>query len=331
MENMDLSYNHFLILSLGLLDEVENGWDKHKQLRCLYAVSNNTTRHYTHITIPKQNGGFRELFIPDFLLKKIQQNILHNILEKFPVSGYATAYSKGSGVLKNAEPHVGQKQILKLDICNFFDSIPFYRVYGIVFSRVYFPPAVAALLTNLCCYNDCLPQGAPTSAAISNLIMKPFDNYMGKWCEERKIVYTRYCDDMTFSGDFDAVAVIRKVKNFLKVMGFELNNKKIKVINSSNRQSVTGIVVNEKAQVSREYRNKLRQEIYYCEKYGISSHLLKLGNPRYLPADREQIQCYLQSLLGRVNYVLQFNPQDKFFKEAKIKLKTMLKTGNTKK
>ena len=303
------------VLSLGLLEGI--GWTDEKQLRCLYSVSNHVESHYAHYVIPKQNGESRELLAPDFILKKIQRNILSHVLEKLPVSPYATAYRKGSGVLKNASPHVKQKIILKLDICDFFGSILYDKVYNAAFPRAYYPPSVAALLTHLCCYKDALPQGAPTSAAISNLVMRPFDETMGKWCEERDIVYTRYCDDMTFSGDFDPASVIRKARNFLFAMGFQLNEKKTRIINNSQRQSVTGVVVNEKPQALREYRSKLRQEIYYCEKYGVGSHLGRVNDPRN-PMD------YLESLLGRIHYVLQINPQDEYFVQAKKRVQVML-------
>lgn len=95
--------------------------------------------------------------------------------------------------------------------------------------------------------------------------MRPFDIYMDGWCRERGIAYTRYCDDMTFSGDFDAAALCSKVRSYLEAMGFTLNEKKTKLLTGDVRQSVTGIVVNDKLQVSREYRKKLRQEVYYCK------------------------------------------------------------------
>ena len=113
------------------------------------------------------------------------------------------------------------------------------------------PPAAGVLLTSLCCYRDCLPQGSPVSAAVSNLVMRPFDEYMGTWCRERGISYTRYCDDLTFSGDFNVKEVRDKAENFLKVMGFSLNRKKTRVLGRGQRQCVTGIVVNDFPQAAR--------------------------------------------------------------------------------
>ena len=239
------------VLSLELLKDT--GQTADQKLRCLYAVSKNTCRHYKCFTVPKWDGTVWELQAPDPLLKEIQRSILRNGLETLPVSPYAAAYRRGVGILYNVVPHLKKNKVLKLDIRDFFGSISYMMVYNSAFPRLYYPPSVAALLAYLCCYMDYLPQGAPTSAAISNLIMKPFDDYMGKWCGEKNIVYTRYCDDMTFSGDFDVIPVIHKVRNFLFSMGFELNKKKTKVVNNNNRQAVTGVIVNEKPQVSRAY------------------------------------------------------------------------------
>ena len=197
-----------------------------KRLALLYGLANHTEDHYTLRKIPKRSGGVRILQEPDSLLKYIQRQILHRILSQFPVSGCARAYIKGVSLRDNALPHTGKEKILKLDIHDFFGSLSFIQVYQRAFPGTLFPPSVRALLTSLCCLDSALPQGAPTSPCISNLVMKPFDDYMESWCLERQISYTRYCDDMTFSGSFTPAEVINKVKPFLLRMGFELNEKK---------------------------------------------------------------------------------------------------------
>ena len=101
------------------------------------------------------------------------------------------------------------------------------------------------LLTYLCTYYNVLPQGAPTSAYISNLVMKAFDEELGGWCKENNISYTRYSDDMTFSGNFNPSVVIIRVRKMLRSLGLKLNDKKIAVIGKNKQQLVTGIVVNE--------------------------------------------------------------------------------------
>lgn len=328
--------------SFGLLSGIP--LDKEKELACLYAVSNHTEKHYRQVHIPKKKGGMRRLCVPDDLLCTIQKNILRNVLCDFFVSSYAAAYKKKTSILDNVMPHVGAKQIVKLDIKDFFENISYLLVYQHAFPATYFPPAIRRILAELCCYRDYLPQGAPTSPAVSNLVMKPFDEYMGAWCQERDICYTRYCDDLTFSWKnveedkkmTDTGTLIKKVRGFLQVYGFELNNKKTRILARNVRQSVTGIIVNEKAQVSREYRRALRQELYYCRKFGVESHLRRKyaecdGSKERTGKQNENIEfdetknfeqkilCrkYLQNLLGKINYVCLVNPEDAEFQKAK--------------
>ncbi len=330
---------HAMLHSLHLLDGVHI--EKEKYLSCLYSVSNHPEQHYHPAAIPKKHGGVRKLLVPDYLLCRIQKNILHHVLAEFPVSAYAKAYKPRSGIVENAKPHVRAKEILKLDIQNFFDNITFFQVYRSAFPAIYYPPTIRTLLANLCCCWDLLPQGAPTSPAVSNLVMKPFDEYMGSWCKERGIRYTRYCDDMTFSGEFDRQEARNQVRGFLAAYGFELNEKKTRVQKNHQRQTVTGIVVNEKPQVSRAYRRKLRAEIYYCGRYGVESHLQRIRECEneenvHLKNVCSEKACqvteadciqYLQSLLGKINYVLQVNPEDAEFCQAKKQVKEMLGKG----
>lgn len=311
-EQVKITLHSFDLLSgIGLNEE--------KELPCLYAVSNHAQGHYHPVQIPKKSGGTRRLLVPDFLLSTIQRNILHHVLCEVSVSKYAMAYKKKSSVLDNARAHVGAEQIVKLDIQDFFENISFLLVYQYAFPATYFPPAIRRMLTELCCYKDYLPQGASTSPTISNLVMKPFDEYMGKWCEEREICYTRYCDDLTFSwkrlNDTDIKTLIAKVRGFLRVYGFELNHKKTRILKKNMCQNVTGIVVNEKPQVSREYRRKLRQEIYYCRKYGVESHLSRKYAKCNKDFDygRNGKQKYLQRLLGKISYVCLINPTETEF------------------
>lgn len=317
------------ILSMELIRR--KNWDDNKKLACLYALSNHPEKHYRRAYIPKRNGGTRCLMIPDELLMEVQRNILHHVLDQLPVSAYATAYRRGAGICEGAALHTGKNIVLKMDMENFFDHILFFMVFERAFPAIYFPPAAAGLLTNLCCYREHLPQGAPTSAAISNLVMKPFDEYMGKWCGDRDIAYTRYSDDLTFSGNFDAAVVERKVRGFLESCGFNVNRSKTSVCRQGMRQQVTGLTVNEKVQVPPAYRRRLRQEIYYCEKYGVKSHLERSGRGGQADScvnagERTEAECaaYLRGLLGKVNFCLQANPEDQWYREAAGRLKRLL-------
>lgn len=311
-----------MLLSFELLEGLPIR--EEKRLACLYAVSNHVEMHYHAAEIKKRSGGVRHLLIPDRLLQGIQKNLLHHVLEGLSVSGYATAYKKKTSVSQNALPHVGQEQIMKLDIKDFFDNITFLMVYQKAFPAAYFPPAVRRLLSALCCYEDTLPQGAPTSPAISNLVMKDFDEYVGSWCKERQIHYTRYCDDMTFSGVFDEKKLKNKIRNYLQVMGFELNDRKTRVLGTHCRQSVTGLVVNQKLNVAREYRRNLRADIYFCKKYGVEEHIRHSEKKEWMYEGEPETTRYLQHLLGQVHYILQMTPEVIEFQQAREDIKSLI-------
>lgn len=271
--------------------------------KALYTLSNTIHRHYHQVKIPKGNGEFRELSVPDDFLKAIQSKIAQKILSQEEVSPCAMAYRLGRNTLSNALPHVGQPMVMKMDIKHFFDQCIYPIVKDKAFPAEKYSEANRILLTLLCVYKDALPQGAPTSPAISNIILRDFDYAVGEWCSKRNIAYTRYCDDMTFSGMFDPSEVKILVKGELKKLGFFVNDKKTVVLRNGQRKSVTGVVVNEKPQTSAAYRRAIRQDMYYCQKYGIEEHINKNGL-HISPAN------YKAQLLGRINYALSVNPSD---------------------
>lgn len=284
----------------------------------LYGLSNNLPRHYRTVRLPKRDGTFRTLSVPDEILKRVQRAIADKLLAYEPVSPHATAYRPASNVCRNARPHVGAPRLLKLDIARFFDSIPYAAMKDTAFPREKYAEPLRILLAMLCYHGDVLPQGAPSSPAITNILMRDFDERVGAWCRVRHIAYTRYCDDMTFSGDFDPREVTDFVQQQLRAMNLFLNPRKAALIPRGKQQCVTGVVVNDKLSVPAEYRRKLRSEVYYCRKFGVEAHLRRTGSP--LPPDR-----YLTSLLGRISYVLQVCPDDGAFLEYRETVRTMLR------
>lgn len=294
--------NEFL-LSLNLIDK---DIPDSKKIKTLYSISNKVESNYNVYKIKKHNGSYRTIYAPKPLLKSIQRKILKNILNNKKISKYAKAYHEGISLKDNAYPHLNKKIILKLDIVDFFENINFYDVYKTCFNVPYFPESAGHLLTYLCTYESRLPQGAPTSSYISNLVMKEFDEEIGEYCINRDISYTRYSDDMTFSGDFNPREIITKVRKMLYKLNMKINNKKIHIINNSQQQNVTGIVVNKKIQTSSRYRNKIRQEIYYINKYGLKEHLSQINY-------QESQTKYLNSLYGKILYVLSIDSNNKEF------------------
>ena len=302
-----------ILLSLNLFNkDIEDN----KKINTLYAISNKIERNYKVYKIKKHNGNYRTIYSPNPLLKSIQKNILKNILNEKSISQYAKAYHKKLSLKDNAYPHLNKKKILKLDIIDFFENIEYPLIYQSCFSQNYFPKSIGHLLTYLCTYESRLPQGAPTSSYISNLVMKDFDEELGTWCKENNIDYTRYSDDMTFSGDFNHHELIKKVRKMLYKLNLKINNKKIHIITNAQQQNVTGIVVNNKLQTSSKYRNQIRQSIYYLKKYGIKEHLAKIN---YLNTPTK----YINSLKGKINHVLNIDPNNQEFTKYKEYIKEL--------
>ena len=285
--------------------------------KTLYALSNTISRHYRTKEVVKRSGGVRKLRIPDPLLKNVQRRIKDRLLAQEGISPYAHAYRSGASTKRNAQGHTGKDMVMKLDIQSFFDNITFAQVKERAFPKERYSEACRVLLTILCYDEERLPQGAPTSPLICNIVMKDFDGKLGRWCAERNITYTRYCDDMTFSGTFDPTAVRRMTEQLLKQEGFFLNAKKTKVIYRSGRQTVTGLTVNDTVSVPLPFRKKIRSEIWYIRRFGLASHALHAGI--------KDNDAYLKNLLGRINYVLSVT-KTKEFTEYRKYLKKLIRT-----
>jgi len=282
------------------------------QLPYLLSMSNGQRHFYRSFKLPKRNGGFRIINQPLPNLREAQEWILENILNaasSFLVSYSATAFIPGKSLRSNVEKHQGKKKIVALDIKDFFDTVKFSQVYD-VFTHMGYCDSVSMLLAKLCVLRNSLPQGAPTSPMLSNMVFFRIDNMLEGYCERRGITYTRYADDLIFSGDnINAGLLIRHVR-FLTSKRYELNNKKTKVMGQASAQYVTGIVVNAKAQAPRRYRQRIRQEVYYIKQKGIDYHFSHVKN---LPVWITKPEVYLNHLLGKINFVLQINPDDREF------------------
>lgn len=275
-------------------------------------ASNAQKLFYKHYTIPKKSGGFRNIEEPLSTLKDIQCWILENILtpaSKEYVSPVAKAFMPGLNLRDNARFHKEMEVVVALDLHDFFGSVKFGEVYG-VFKKLGYCNSVVMMLTKLCVYKGSLPQGAPTSPMLSNLIFYDLDEKIFRYCQRRKIRYTRYADDMTFSGNgIDVGRLIAYVKMLVGARHLKLNDEKTKVMRRGCSQRVTGIVVNRLLQVPKTYRDKVRQEVYYCIKYGFAEHMKHITLPKWI----NTVQVYQHHLLGKINYILQINHKDEEF------------------
>lgn len=305
VQNLPIIYNqqHLALLT---------GTDFHY----LLSVSNSTKTNYKLYSIPKKHGGYRTILEPFPSLKIIQEWILKYILYSNYgkcVAKNAKAYIPKISIKDNVRLHCNKQIVLNVDLKNFFGSVTFKMVFQ-YFRSLGYTKSVAVMLSNLCTCHGSLPQGAPTSPMLSNLIFKQIDDIIFSFCRMNNIIFTRYADDMTFSGDFDSNMLISYLQNILIQHGFHINNKKTKIFRSNQRQLVTNIVVNQTPHVKKQTLRKLRQEAYYISKYGIVNHLQRLNIPSFP-------QYYLSRILGKINYSLFINPKDNAMHLAKNQIK----------
>lgn len=276
-------------------------------------VHKDAKHFYRHFQVRKKSGGVRDIYSPLPNLKEIQTWILHNILYSCPISDYAKAYVKKRSIKDAARFHKGQKYVVAIDIKDFFNFIPRVTVKN-VFCEMGYESEVSGLLASICCLDGHIPQGSPTSPALSNIVFREIDDCISKYCFNNKVRYTRYADDLIFSGDFNVRFLINEVSGILIKNGFIVNKLKTKVMRKWQRQIVTGIIVNEKTtmQVPIEVRKNLRQEMFYINKYGLESHMSHTQNDR---------ARYLAHIIGVANQVLFINPNDSKVAEFVAELK----------
>ncbi|WP_181703270.1 retron St85 family RNA-directed DNA polymerase [Chthonobacter albigriseus] len=284
-------------------------------LQYIYGVTNDQSKFYKSFTKKMRSGKKREIDQPYPSLMEIQYWILHNILEKIECSPYAKAYIKGRTLKDNARYHVGKNFIVKVDIKNFFPSIKTGSVYKLFYDCGY-TKQLATLFSRVLTLNGHLPQGAPTSPAISNLVCRSLDEVLSTIAHDRKLSYTRYADDIAFSANEYPKFLIREIRSCMRDHGFELNETKTRVMRQSGRQQITGIVVNKKMNVSKERRRRIRQELYYIEKYGIEDHI------RYINETRKNTIAHLA---GSLSYAIWIQPRSAELKKYSKMLATLHK------
>jgi retron-type reverse transcriptase len=248
--------------------------------------------HYIYFEVPKRSGGKRLLAAPHAELASAQQWILRNLLDRLANEAPAHGFIKGRSTVTNAAPHRKRDVVVNLDVSDFFPSVTFPRVRG-VFKRLGYSPAAASVLALLCTeaprrpveYNGqrywvavgdrALPQGASTSPALSNQVSRRLDRRLLGMCSRWGWTYTRYADDLTFSAPSgkrgEIALLIARVRHILSEEGFSLNPRKGRVQRAAGRQSVTGIVVNDKLSVPREEVRRLRAILHRAGKTGLAA------------------------------------------------------------
>jgi len=217
---------------------------------------------YKVATIPKKRGGTRTLHIPDRDTKALQRTILRKLLAKLKTHPTATGFDPGISIAHNAGMHVGMAVVIKLDIKDFFPNTDAQRIDR-YFRRVGWDAQCAALLTNLVTHNGGLPQGAPTSPRLSNLVNYVLDSQIERAAKKFKGTYTRYADDITISYPKDyprhVRGTVQSVRRECKYHGYTVHTRgKLRIVRRHQQQRVTGLVVNDKVALPRDKRRWLR-------------------------------------------------------------------------
>ena len=211
--------------------------------------------------VRKRSGGQRRLDVPVPELKEVQHRILRRLLSKLRTHSAVTGFEPGHSIVTNAAPHVGRAVVINIDVCDFFTATRAGRIEK-YFQRVGWNREAAVLLTNLVTYEGGLPQGAPTSPRLSNLVNMRLDSRLGRYVKSRNGTYTRYADDITISFPRDYPRKVRgtvqAVRRQLKSHGYRMHKDKLRIQRAHQQQKVTGLVVNEKVNLPRNVRRKLR-------------------------------------------------------------------------
>ena len=227
---------------------------------------------YTSFEIPKKSGGQRLINAPNKELKLIQRRLANELYEYHTrlnkdkqINGVSQAFEKGKSIFTNAKIHRKKRFIINVDLENFFDNIHFGRVRGYLIKNKDFQLSeeVATVIAQLTCFKGSLPQGAPTSPIISNYICNIFDLRIIKLAKKYKLNYTRYADDLTFSTNEKYFMenwedFMENLKKEVERAGFHLNEKKTRISYEDSRQEVTGVIVNKKISIKREYYKNTR-------------------------------------------------------------------------
>ena len=296
------------------------------QLGFFLLASDHKGGPYTTHTIPKRDGSDRQICAPKKQLKWVQKQILKHIVSKVAPHPAAHGFVNGRSTVSNATPHVGAELIVKFDLKDFFPTVHYFRVMGL-FASLGYPVGncmfgtdddanqIAPVLARLCCYTPdpkqwgsaTLPQGAPTSPAISNLVCRRLDARLQGLAEANGGTYTRYADDLTFSFPKAEGMNLGRFRGWVDQVcqqeGFVVNQEKFRVIRDSQRQVVTGIVVNDAVRAPRELRREIRAILHNCETKDIESQAKR--HPRF----KGNVQAFTQYLRGIAAYLNMVQPE----------------------
>ena len=241
---------------------------------------------YKKFRIRKRTGGYRKIACPQKELMSIQKTIYNRVLLPVNVHPAATGFRKRMSIIDNVKLHLGKDEIIKTDIVNFFGSIKQEKVIT-TFERIGYPANISQVLAELCCLDGHLPQGAPTSPALSNIISFEMDKKLTSLSYRYGLSYTRYADDITLSGyRINPEVVLADIKKAVNEEGFCLKRKKTRYIGKNRRKLITGISISsgKKLTIPKAKKREIRKNVFFILTKGLEEHkrFIKSSDPVYL-------------------------------------------------
>lgn len=282
----------------------------------LKEILKNPSSHYRVFWMGKRKGGYRMIAAPDQALKSIQNTIYRRILLSVNVHPAATGFRHQRNITDNVRPHLGKRYVLKTDIHDFFGSIRSPRVRE-AFEKMGYPKNISKVLGALCCRYRCLPQGASTSPALSNIISYAMDQKLAALAAEYNLTYTRYADDITFSGDdFTKEQILSRLKQIVREEKFELNFKKTRFLSQHHRKIITGVSVSSgvKLTIPKAKKREIRKNVHYILTKGLAEHQRHIGS---------KDPAYLKRLVGMLCYWHSIEPENIYISDSIAALKQM--------
>lgn len=250
-------------------------------------------RHYLAFDIPKKSGGKRRILAPSDKLKTLQARLASLLKKIYKPREPVKAFLEGSSIVANAHPHCRKKYVFNIDLENFFSTITFARIRGMLISKPYSLTAeTATVIAHLATIDGILPQGAPSSPILSNMLCASLDRDLYSLAKRSRAVYTRYADDITFSfycpveflppnlveyslsndkPNHYYSQVGQELQSLVRQHGFTINANKVRLQGPSERRTVTGLVTNQKPNVPRPYIRKTAALIHSLEKHGVEA------------------------------------------------------------
>ena len=274
-------------------------------------------KFYRSYTIKKRNGGERLIEAPYPSLKMVQRWILDNILIPSAVfHPSVVGFRQGKTIVDNAIPHLGHDVLLKMDIKDFFPSVTQASVRE-YFNSLGYLGSLSGTLAYLCCKDARLPQGAPTSPILSSVLFVKMDRELNRIAVTEGLSYTRYADDLTFSGDHIPISFIKAVTAVAKDNNLRINKEKTRRSGKDSRKVITGVSISsDKPTIPRSLKREIRQKVHYILNYGLYDHLKHIGSRDLLSGYR---------LLGLLAYWHSVEPQNQYVISSSKALGKLLK------